>query len=51
MLVGSAAGFLGTAQALTDDDLYQASALPGWTRAHVKRRSLQSKLRTRSVLS
>ena len=35
MLVGSAARFLGTAQALTDDDLYQASALPGWTRAHV----------------
>ncbi len=35
MLAGSAARFLGTAQALTDDDLYQASALPGWTRAHV----------------
>jgi maleylpyruvate isomerase len=24
-----------TAQALTDDDLHAASALPGWTRAHV----------------
>ena len=35
MLAGSAAGFLGTAQALTNDDLCQASALPGWTRAHV----------------
>ena len=35
MLAGSAARFLATAQALTDDDLYQASALPGWTRAHV----------------
>ena len=35
MLAGSAARFLGTAQVLTDDDLYQASALPGWTRAHV----------------
>jgi maleylpyruvate isomerase len=35
MLAGSAARFLGTAQALTDDDFYQASALPGWTRAHV----------------
>lgn len=34
-LAGSAARFLGTAQALADDDLYQASALPGWTRAHV----------------
>ena len=35
MLAGSAARFLGTAQALTDDDVYQASAPPGWTRAHV----------------
>jgi maleylpyruvate isomerase len=35
MLAGSAARFLATAQALTDGDLYQASALPGWTRAHV----------------
>ena len=35
MLAGSAARFLGTAQALTDDDLCQASGLPGWTRAHV----------------
>ena len=35
MLAGSAARFLGTAQALTDDGLYQASALPRWTRAHV----------------
>ena len=35
MLAGSAARFLATAQALTDGDLHQASALPGWTRAHV----------------
>ena len=35
MLARSAARFLATAQALTDGDLYQASALPGWTRAHV----------------
>ena len=35
MLAGSAARFLVTAQALTDGDLHQASALPGWTRAHV----------------
>jgi maleylpyruvate isomerase len=35
MLAGSAARFLTTAQALTNDDLHQASALPGWTRAHV----------------
>jgi maleylpyruvate isomerase len=35
MLAGSAARFLATAQALADDDLCQASALPGWTRAHV----------------
>ena len=35
LLAGSAARFWGTAQALTDDDFYQASALPGCTRAHV----------------
>ena len=35
MLAASAARFLATAQALTDDDLYHASALPGWMRAHV----------------
>jgi maleylpyruvate isomerase len=35
LLADSAARFVGTAQALTDDDLRQASALPGWTRAHV----------------
>lgn len=34
-LAGSAIRFLGTAQALTDDELHGASALPGWTRAHV----------------
>ena len=34
-LADSASRFLGTAQALTDDDLLEASALPGWTRAHV----------------
>ena len=34
-LADSAARFLGTAHALTDDDLHEASALPGWTRAHV----------------
>jgi maleylpyruvate isomerase len=34
-LAGSATRFLGTAQALTDDELLGASALPGWTRAHV----------------
>lgn len=34
-LADSAGRFLGTAQALTDDDLRAASALPGWTRAHV----------------
>lgn len=34
-LADSAARFLGTAQALTDDELQGASALPGWTRAHV----------------
>ena len=31
----SAARLVATAQALTDDDLHEASALPGWTRAHV----------------
>jgi maleylpyruvate isomerase len=35
LLASSAARLLATAQALADDDLYQASALPGWTRAHV----------------
>ena len=35
LLAVSAARCWGTAQALTDDDLYRASALPGWTRAHV----------------
>ena len=34
-LARSAARFLDTAQALTDDDARRASALPGWTRAHV----------------
>jgi maleylpyruvate isomerase len=34
-LADSAARFLDTAQALTDDGLHEASALPGWTRAHV----------------
>jgi maleylpyruvate isomerase len=34
-LADSAARFLGTAQALTGDDLGEASALPNWTRAHV----------------
>jgi maleylpyruvate isomerase len=34
-IAGSAARFAATAQALTDDDLHDASALPGWTRAHV----------------
>jgi maleylpyruvate isomerase len=34
-LADSAARFLDTAKALTDDDLRGASALPGWTRAHV----------------
>jgi maleylpyruvate isomerase len=35
MLADSAARLLVTVRALTDDDLHQASALPGWTRAHV----------------
>jgi maleylpyruvate isomerase len=35
LLAGSAARFLGTVQALPDDSLRGASALPGWTRAHV----------------
>jgi maleylpyruvate isomerase len=34
-LAASAARFLGTALALTDNDLREASALPGWTRASV----------------
>jgi maleylpyruvate isomerase len=34
-LAESAGRFLRTAQALTDDDVREASALPGWTRAHV----------------
>jgi maleylpyruvate isomerase len=34
-LADSATRFLGTAQALTDDELRDASGLPGWTRAHV----------------
>jgi maleylpyruvate isomerase len=34
-LADSAARFLDTANALADDDLRGASALPGWTRAHV----------------
>ncbi len=34
-LADSATRFLGTAQALADDELRAASALPGWTRAHV----------------
>jgi maleylpyruvate isomerase len=34
-LADSATRFLGTAQALTNDELHGASALPGWTRAHV----------------
>lgn len=34
-LANSAARFLATAQALTDGDVHQASALPGWDRAHV----------------
>jgi len=34
-LADSAIRFLGTAQALTDDELHDALALPGWTRAHV----------------
>jgi hypothetical protein len=34
-LADSAIRFLGTAQGLTDEELHDASALPGWTRAHV----------------
>lgn len=34
-LADSAARFLDTAEALADDELRAASALPGWTRAHV----------------
>jgi maleylpyruvate isomerase len=34
-LADSAIRFLSTAQALTDEELHGASALPGWTRAHV----------------
>ena len=34
-IADSAASLAATAQALTDDDLDEASALPGWTRAHV----------------
>jgi maleylpyruvate isomerase len=34
-IAGSAARLVATAQALTDDGLHEASALPGWTRAHV----------------
>lgn len=34
-LADSAIRFLGSAGALTDEDLRGASALPGWTRAHV----------------
>jgi maleylpyruvate isomerase len=35
LLADSATRFLGTAQALSDDELRGACALPGWTRAHV----------------
>jgi maleylpyruvate isomerase len=34
-LADSAIRFLATARTLTDDELHGASALPGWTRAHV----------------
>jgi maleylpyruvate isomerase len=34
-LAGTAIRFLGTVQALADEELRGASALPGWTRAHV----------------
>jgi maleylpyruvate isomerase len=34
-LARSADRFLGTVRALTDDDVRSASALPGWTRAHL----------------
>jgi maleylpyruvate isomerase len=35
VIADSAARLVATTQALTDDDLREASALPGWTRAHV----------------
>ena len=41
-IAGSAASLVATAQALTDDDLHEASALPGWTRAHVLTHIAQS---------
>ena len=34
-IADSAARLVATAQALTEDVLHEASALPGWTRAHV----------------
>ncbi len=34
-LAASADRFLGAVRALTDDDVRRASALPGWTRAHL----------------
>jgi maleylpyruvate isomerase len=34
-IADSAGRLVATAQALTDDDLHEASALPGWTRAHI----------------
>jgi len=34
-LAESADRFLGAVRALADDDVLQASALPGWTRAHL----------------
>src|ERR1700733_15273083 len=41
-IVASAARLVATAQALTDDGLHDASALPGWTRAHVLTHIAQS---------
>src|ERR1700678_777159 len=41
-IADSAARLVATAQALTDDDLHDASALPGWTRAHVLTHIAQS---------
>lgn len=41
-LADSAGRFLATALALTDDDLRESSALPGWTRAHVLTHVAQS---------
>ena len=41
-IADSAARLVATAQALTDDDLHEASALPGWTRAHVLTHIAQS---------